>query len=109
MPYLFLLIAVTGEVIGTSALKASEGFTKLYPSLIVVVGYGIAFYFLSLTLRSIPIGIAYALWSAAGIVLISIAGWVLFNQKIDVWGAIGLGFIVIGVFIVNFLSKTSVH
>ena len=109
MQYLFLLIAITGEVVGTSALKASAGFTKLYPSLLVVAGYAIAFYFLSLTLKTIPIGIAYAIWSGAGIVLISIAGWVFFNQKIDVWGAVGIGLIIAGVFVVNFLSKTSTH
>ncbi len=109
MPYLYLVIAIAGEVIATSSLKASEGFTRLLPSVVVVVGYGVAFYFLSLTLKSIPIGTAYAIWSGLGIVLVASAGWLVFGQKIDLWGALGMGLIVAGVVLLNFVSKTSVH
>jgi multidrug transporter EmrE-like cation transporter len=109
MPYLYLVIAIAGEVIATSSLKASEGFTRLLPSIVVVVGYGVAFYFLSLTLKSIPIGTAYAIWSGLGIVLVASAGWLVFGQKIDLWGALGMGLIVAGVVLLNFVSKTSVH
>lgn len=109
MPYFYLVIAIAGEVIATSSLKASEGFTRLLPSIVVVVGYGVAFYFLSLTLKSIPIGTAYAIWSGLGIVLVASAGWLVFGQKIDLWGALGMGLIVAGVVLLNFVSKTSVH
>ncbi|GGE17153.1 quaternary ammonium compound efflux SMR transporter QacE delta 1 [Primorskyibacter flagellatus] len=109
MPYLYLVIAIAGEVIATSSLKASEGFTRLLPSVVVVVGYGVAFYFLSLTLKSIPIGTAYAIWSGLGIVLVASAGWLVFGQKVDLWGALGMGLIVAGVVLLNFVSKTSVH
>lgn len=107
--YLFLSIAIVAEVIATSALKASAGFSQFVPSVLVVVGYGVAFYFLSLTLRTIPVGLAYAMWSGVGIVLISAAGWVLFGQKLDLWAIIGLGFIITGVLIVNLLSKSTGH
>ena len=86
MNWFYLAIAIVSEVLATSALKASEGFTRLYPSLVVVVGYGLAFYFLSLTLRTIPVGIAYAVWSGVGIVLISLAGWVIYDQRLDAAG-----------------------
>ncbi|WP_173088986.1 SMR family transporter [Devosia sp. 1635] len=108
-PYLFLAIAIVCEVIATSALKASAGFTQLWPSVVVVVGYGVAFYFLSLTLRTFPVGLAYAIWSGAGIVLVSAAGWVLYGQKLDLWGFVGLGFIIAGVLIVNLLSQSASH
>ncbi|MCA1299697.1 SMR family transporter [Stappia indica] len=107
--YLFLGIAILGEVIATSALKASAGFTQLVPSVIVALGYLVAFYFLSLTLKVMPIGIAYGVWSGAGIILVSGIGWALFGQRLDAWGAIGIGFILLGVLIVNLLSKTTVH
>ncbi|HET8700785.1 MAG TPA: multidrug efflux SMR transporter, partial [Nitrococcus sp.] len=83
MQWLFLGVAIVAEVTATSALKAAEGFTRLWPSLIVVTGYAIAFYFLSLTLRSIPIGIVYAIWSGVGIALITLIGWVFFRQTLD--------------------------
>ena len=105
--YVTLSIAIIAEVIATSALKASDGFTRLLPSVIVVVGYGVAFYSLSLTLRTMPLGIAYGLWSAVGIVLISIVGWFAYQQKLDLPAIIGLGLIVIGVLVVNFLSNTT--
>lgn len=104
-----LAIAIVAEVIGTSALKASEGFSRFWPSLIVVVGYGIAFYGLSLTLRTMPVGIAYAIWSGAGVVMISLFGWLVFGQKLDAAALCGLGLIVVGVLIVNLLSKSTVH
>lgn len=109
MPYLYLAIAILAEVIATSALKASDGFTRLGASAIVVAGYGVAFYCLSLTLRSIPVGIAYAIWSGGGIVLIAIAAWVVYGQRPDLAGFIGMGLIIAGVLILNLLSKTNVH
>ena len=107
--WLFLAIAIVSEVIATSALKSSEGFTKLVPSLIVVAGYGAAFYFLSLTLKSIPVGIAYAVWSGIGIVLVAVIAWLLHGQKLDFWGFVGIGLIVSGVAVLNLLSRTSAH
>lgn len=107
--WLFLAVAIISEVIATSALKSSEGFTKLVPSIIVVTGYGAAFYFLSLTLKSIPVGIAYAVWSGLGIVLVTAIAWVLYEQKLDAWGFVGIGLIISGVAVLNLLSKTSTH
>jgi len=107
--WLFLSVAIVSEVIATSALKQSEGFTKLAPSILVLAGYGLAFYFLSLTLRTIPVGIAYAVWAGAGIALISLIGWILFNQKLDLPAFIGIGLIVSGVIVLNVFSKTSAH
>ena len=109
MHWLYLAIAIVAEVIGTSALKASDGFTKLYPSLIVVVGYGVSFYCLSLTLRTIPIGIAYAIWSGVGIVLISLIGWLAFNQKLDLPALLGISLIAAGVAVLNLFSKSAGH
>jgi len=101
MQWIYLAIAIISEVIATSALKASDGFTRLTPSVIVVVGYVVAFYCLSLTLRSIPVGIVYAIWSGVGIVLISLVGWLVFGQTLS-WAAIlGMGFITVGVIILN--------
>ncbi|MGO4668880.1 SMR family transporter [Bosea sp. 2YAB26] len=107
--YLTLAVAIVAEVIATSALKASEGFSKLGPTAVVAVGYGVAFYFLSLTLRSMPVGIAYAVWSGAGIVLISAVGWFAFGQKLDLWAVVGMGLIVTGVLVVNVLSSSGGH
>ncbi|RED37696.1 small multidrug resistance pump [Rhodopseudomonas thermotolerans] len=109
MKWLYLLIAIVAEVVGTSALKVSQGFTVLLPSALVVVGYGAAFYSLSLTLSSIPVGIAYALWSGIGIVLISAVGWLWFGEALDVAAMIGISFIIIGVGIINFFSNVSAH
>jgi len=97
MPYLYLAIAILAEVIGTSALKATHGFTRLWPSLVVVAGYGVAFYFLSLSLRSIPVGVAYAIWSGAGVALITLIGWLVFKQKLDAPALAGILLIVAGV------------
>ncbi|QBC32734.1 multidrug efflux SMR transporter [Pandoraea sp. XY-2] len=109
MAYLYLLVAIVAEVIATSALKASEGFTRVGPVALVVVGYGVAFYMLSLTLRTIPVGVAYAMWSGLGIVLISIAARVLFGQKLDAPAVIGMALIIAGVLVMNLWSKSSAH
>ncbi|AXK83160.1 QacE family quaternary ammonium compound efflux SMR transporter [Pseudolabrys taiwanensis] len=109
MKWVYLVVAVTGEVIATSALKSSAGFTKLGPSAIVVAGYGVAFYFLSLTLDVIPVGISYALWSGIGIVFISLIGWILFGQRLDLPAMVGIGLIVAGVAVINLLSESSSH
>lgn len=106
---LLLFVAIIFEVIATSSLKASEEFTKLWPSIITVVGYGLAFYFLSLTLRSIPMGIAYAMWSGIGIVLVSIVGVLVYNQKLDMPAVIGMALIVLGVIVINVFSKMGAH
>lgn len=107
--WIFLAIAIVGEVVATSALKSSEGFTRIWPSLVVVVGYGIAFYLLSLALRSIPVGIAYAVWAGLGIVLVAIIGWLLHGEKLDSWAFLGIGLIVSGVAVLNLLSRTASH
>ncbi|KZX73694.1 multidrug transporter [Oleiphilus sp. HI0009] len=109
MAYLYLLIAIVSEVIGTSALKASEGFAKLGPSVLVVLGFSVAFYCLSLVLRSIPMGVAYAIWSGLGIVLISIVGFIIFDQKIDVAAIVGIVLIISGIVVMNVFSSTVGH
>ena len=108
-PWILLGLAIAAEVVGTSALKASDDFSKLWPSAIVVVSYGAAFYLLSLTLRTIPVGIAYAVWSGVGVVLIALIGWLVFGQKLDAAGMLGMGLIVAGVLVLNLLSKSSAH
>ncbi|MBX6393524.1 MAG: QacE family quaternary ammonium compound efflux SMR transporter [Burkholderiales bacterium] len=107
--WLYLAAAIVAEVVATSALKASAGFTRLLPSLIVVAGYGIAFYLLALALRTIPVGVAYAVWSGAGIVLISIAGWLLFGQRLDGPALLGIALIVAGVLVLHLFSKSVAH
>jgi small multidrug resistance pump len=107
--WLFLAIAIVSETIATSALKSSEGFSRLLPSVLVVIGYAVAFYFLSLTLRTIPVGIAYAVWSGVGIVLITLVGWLAFGQKMDTPALLGMGLIVAGVIVMNVFSKTAQH
>lgn len=109
MGYVYLSIAILAEVVATSALKASEEFTKLGPSILVVMGYGVAFYFLSLVLKTIPVGIAYAIWAGLGIVLIAITGAVLFKQIPDMPAIIGMVLIVSGVVVINVFSKTVSH
>lgn len=110
MQWLFLLIAIIGEVIGTSALKASDGFTKIIPSIIVITGYGIAFFFLSLTLKeNVHIGIVYAIWSGLGIILISIIGYSFYKQTLDMPAVLGIVLIIIGVIIINLYSKSMQH
>ena len=107
--WIFLCVAIIAEVIATSALKSSEGFSKPIASVIVVLGFIIAFYCLSLTLKTIPVGIAYAIWSGVGIVLVTTIAWIVFDQKLDVWGIIGIALIMCGVLILNLLSKSSPH
>ena len=109
MAYLYLTVAILAEVIGTSALKASKEFTSLVPSLVVVAGYGVAFYFMTLALRSIPIGITYAVWSGVGIVLITIAGIFLYKEIPDLPAIIGMGLIISGVAVIHVFSKTVSH
>ena len=105
--WLFLAIAIFGEVVATSALESSHGFTKLVPP--VVAGYGLAFYFLSIALKSIPVGIAYAVWAGLGIVLVAAIAWIFHGQKLDLWAFVGMGLIVSGVAVLNLLSKVSAH
>jgi small multidrug resistance pump len=106
MPFLYLAVAIIAEVIGTSALKASNGFTVWLPSLVVAAGYGVSFYFLSLALRAIPVGVAYAIWSGVGIVLISVIGWALFRQRLDAAALVGIGLIIAGVIVIQLFSTT---
>jgi small multidrug resistance pump len=109
MNYVYLFAAIMSEVVATSALKAAEGFSRFWPSVIVIVGYGLAFYCLSLTVRTIPIGIAYAIWSGVGIVLISLVGLLLYRQPLDLPAVIGMALILAGVLIINVFSKTVGH
>ena len=110
MGYLYLGIAVAAEVIATSALKASDGFTRPLPTVVVALGYGIAFYFLSLVLKTVPVGVAYAIWSGLGVVLVALLSWWLFGQKLDLAALLGMGLIVAGVLVMNlFSSSTRVH
>lgn len=109
MKYLYLAIAIVAEVAATTSLKASQEFTKLLPSLIVIVGYGIAFYFMTLVLRYIPIGITYALWSGLGIILVAVVGAVVYREVPDLPALIGMGLIIAGVITINVLSKTVSH
>ena len=106
MTYLYLAIAIVAEVIATSSLKSCESFTRLWPSVVVLVGYAFAFYFLSLTLRSMSVGIVYAIWSGAGIILVSIIAWILFGQKLDVPAILGIALIIAGVAVINLFSKS---
>ncbi|MGI9337447.1 MAG: DMT family transporter [Gammaproteobacteria bacterium] len=105
----FLLVAIIAEVIGTAFLRQSEGFSKLAPSLAVVVGFGLSFYFLSLTLKVIPVGIAYAVWSGLGLVLISLIGWKVFGEKLGAASLLGIALILAGVIILHFSTKTPPH
>ena len=110
MKYWFLLlVAIVCEVVATTALKSSNGFTRLLPTAVVITGYGASFYFLALTLKAIPVGIAYAVWSGLGIVLITILAWLFHGQKLDLWGFVGLSLIVGGVLVLNQFSKVQVH
>lgn len=104
MVYVYLAIAIIAEVAATSALKASHEFTRLVPSLIVVTGYAVAFYFMTLTIRTLPIGITYAVWSGLGIVLISIVGAVFYQEIPDVPAMIGMGLIILGVGVIHVYS-----
>jgi small multidrug resistance pump len=106
---LIFFFAVLSEVIGTTALKFSEGFTRLTPSLIVIAGYGLSFYLLALSLKVMPIGIAYALWSGIGIILTVIAGRLLWQETLDWARVIGIGLILLGILVINLFSKVAAH
>ncbi len=107
--YLILLLAVAAETIGTTALQASQQFTRFLPSVLVVVAYGVSFYLLGLTLKFMPVGIVYAIWSGLGIVLIALIGYVVFGQKLDWPAALGLAMILSGILIIHLFSKTAGH
>ena len=109
MNYVFLSVAILCEVVATTALKQTDGFTRLLPSLVTVAGYALAFYFLSLPLRTLPVGVIYAIWSGVGIVLITAIGWVWFRQALDLPALAGMGLIMAGVIVINLWSKTVVH
>lgn len=109
MPYLILLFAVIAETIGTTALHASQQFTRLWPSIIVVLAYGISFYLLSLTLRTIPVGIMYAMWSGLGIVLIAIIAFLVYGQRLDLPAIVGIGLILAGIVTIQLFSDTARH
>lgn len=102
-------MAIVSEVLASSALRASDGFTRLGPTLALLVGYGVSFYFLSLTLQTIPMGIAYAVWSGVGILLICAVGWFMFGQTLDLPAIIGLTLIILGVVVLNVFSKSVGH
>ncbi|MCA9500487.1 MAG: SMR family transporter [Nitrospirales bacterium] len=106
MTYLYLFLAIVAEVIATSSLKAAEGFTKLGPSLLVVIGYFAAFFLLSLVLRSMTVGIAYAIWSGVGIILLALVGAVAFREIPDTPAVIGMGLIIAGVIVIHVFSQT---
>lgn len=109
MTFVYLVLAIMAEVIATSALKASIGFTRPLPSIIVVVGYGLAFYLLSLVLRTLPVGVAYAIWAGLGIVLVTLVGIVVFGEKPDLPAVLGVSLIVAGVVMLQVFSKMNVH
>jgi small multidrug resistance pump len=107
--YLFLALAIVVEVIGTTALKATDNFTRLWPSLLTVACYAASFYLLTFSLRVLPTGIAYAIWSGVGIVLISIVSWLVYGQKLDMPALLGLGLIIAGVLVINLFSQSVNH
>ena len=109
MVYLYLAIAIVAEVLGTTALKASEQFTRPVPTLVVVVGYGVAFYMLTLVLRTMPVGIAYAIWAGVGVLLVALAGAVIYREVPDLPAVIGMTLIVAGVVVINLFSGTARH
>ncbi|MGX5719809.1 SMR family transporter [Shinella zoogloeoides] len=107
--YAVLVAAIVFEVLGTSAMQAAQHFSRLGPTLVMVVCYAVAFYFLSWSLRYVPVGIAYAIWSGLGIVLISLVGYFAFGQKLDLAAIAGLGLIIAGVLVLNLFSKSTFH
>lgn len=107
--WLAIGIAIIAEVIATTSLKASKEFTLLIPSTIVVIGYGVAFYFMTISLRVLPVGIMYAIWSGTGIVLVSLLGWVVYKQTLDIPAILGLGLIIAGVLVINLFSTSVSH
>ncbi|WP_136249055.1 DMT family transporter [Halomonas borealis] len=109
MAYLYLALAIVAEVVATSSLKASEEFTRLWPSLLTVVGYVIAFYLLTLALRTLPVGIAYAIWAGLGIVLVTLIGILVYGERLDLPAALGLAMIIGGVAVIQVFSRVSAH
>lgn len=107
--YVLLILAVIAEVIATSALKASENFTRLVPSILVVAGYGIAFTFLSMTLKTLPLGVAYAIWSGVGTALVAVVAWLFYKQALDLPAILGIALIIAGTLVLNLFSKVSAH
>ena len=107
--YLILLLAIAAEVVATSALKACENFTRLAPSVMVVVGYGVAFTCLSMTLKTLPLGVAYAIWSGVGTALVAVVGWLVFKQQLDLPAVAGIALIITGTIILNLFSKVAAH
>ncbi|WP_337261945.1 MULTISPECIES: SMR family transporter [unclassified Serratia (in: enterobacteria)] len=106
---MYLTMAIIAEVIAITMLKASEGFTRLWPSVVVIVGYAIAFWGLSMVVKTMPLGIVYAIWSGMGIVLVSVAAVFIYQQKLDLPAVLGMGLIIAGVLVINLFSKSSVH
>lgn len=104
-----LTIAILGEVVATTSLKSTEGFTRIIPFVVVLIGYGMSFYFLALSLKTIPVGVAYAVWAEVGVTLVTLIAWTLHGQKIDAWGCVGMLLIVSGVAVLNLLSKSGAH
>ncbi len=109
MNYLYLALAILCEVVGTLSLKASAGFTRPLPSVLVLVGYGLAFLFLSFTLRTVPVGVAYAVWSGAGVVLITVASYFIYGQSLDAPALLGIALILAGVVVVHGFSRSAAH
>ena len=109
MTFVLLAVAIAFEVLATSALKLTDGFTRLWPSLVTIIGYGLAFYFLALTLRTLPVGIVYAIWAGVGVVVVALIGWLVFRQPLDAWGIVGIALIIAGVLVLNLLSRSMAH
>ena len=108
-PYIYLLAAILAETAGTTALQASRQFTRLGPSVVVVLGYGLSFWLLALTLKTMPVGVVYAVWSGLGIVLIALIGWALFGQRLDGPALAGMALILAGVLVIHLFSDTTPH
>lgn len=107
--YVFLMFAILSETLGTSAMQASQQFTRLWPSLLVIAGYGSSFYFMALTLKYMPVALVYAIWAGLGVLLITIIGWVVFSQKLDLPALAGIGLIVAGVVVIHLFSNSVTH
>ena len=107
--YMILVLAILAETAGTTALQASQQFTRFWPSILVVVGYGISFYLLALTLKYMPVGVVYAMWSGLGIVFIAMIGYLVFNQRLDLPAVLGTGMILAGIVVIQLFSNTTMH
>jgi small multidrug resistance pump len=107
--YIFLIFAIIAETIGTTALQASHQFTRFWPSVLVVIAYGLSFYLLAQTLRVMPVGVVYAIWSGLGIVMIAAIGYLVFGQRLDLPAVVGIGMILCGILVIHLFSHTSPH